>query len=121
MSASKKSTIISESTKGASASSKESSTSVSSKGASVASKDGIDSKKNALKRSAEEVSSLRDWKPFNHQVFITKGEGLLRENVAIKTGELKDVFFILGTCADHKVVVLQVWGTNAKMIADLFK
>lgn len=82
--------------------------------------DGLSSKK-AAKRTTEDLLEPRDWKPFNRQVFITKGAGSLRESVPVKTGETKDVFFILGTCADHKVFVLQVWGVNARVMYELFQ
>lgn len=79
-------------------------------------------KKRDPKRTADSLDEPRDWKVFNRNVFVTKGEGFLRENVQVqKTGEVKDVFSILGTCADNQVLVLQVWGTNAKIISNLFK
>lgn len=79
------------------------------------------SKKHSVKRSVEDTAEPKDWKHLNHQVFVTKGLGFLREKVVVKTGEEKDVFSIVGTCADDKVFVLQVWGSNAREMSELFK
>lgn len=72
------------------------------------------------KRSIEQASDIKSWAGLNRRAFITKGCGTFKENLVMPTGLQKNLFWILGTCADGKILVLQVWGGYAKKFHDLF-